>query len=102
MLTMDGGLVLGVGGTEVLASIKSSGTIDFANIVTLSCLTNTQTMTGAAANDPIACSWPAALADGLAGTCWISATNTVSYRLCNVTIASIDPASGTFAARVIR
>lgn len=98
----DGGVTLGIGGSAINKSVASSGAIDFANIVTLSCLANTQTLTGAAANDPVACSWPAALADGLVGTCWVSAADTVSYRLCNVTVGSIDPASGTFAARTIR
>lgn len=98
----DGGVTVGTGGTAITLSLSASAVIDFANIVTLSCLANTMTLTGVAVNDPVACSWPAAVEDGLAGTCWVSATNTISFRLCNVTVGSIDPASGTYAARIIR
>lgn len=108
-LTIDGtgastfaGSITIAGGTTIAASLATSGTIDFASVAVQACVTNTQTLTGAATNDPTACSWPAALEAGLSGTCWVSATNTLSYRLCNVTTIAIDPASATFAARIIR
>lgn len=90
---------IGTNGTDISESNAVSGTIDFGSISNGACADNTATLTGAAVNSPVSCSWPAALEAGLAGTCWISATNTVKFRLCNVTGSPIDPASATFGAR---
>jgi len=98
-----GGLTIGTANTSAIAhSGKSSGALDFGSIAQDACADLTQTLTGAAVNDPVAPGWPAALAAGLAGTAWVSAADTVTYRLCNNTAGAIDPASGTFTARVIR
>ncbi len=81
---------------------KSSGTIDFGSVSAGACVSNTQTLTGAAANDPVACGYPTALEDGLIPSCWVSAADTIKYRLCNVTGSPIDPASGNFSARATK
>jgi hypothetical protein len=81
---------------------KVSGTIDFGSIAAGTCAANTQSLTGSATGDPVQCGWPSALETGLVGTCWVSATNTISYRLCNVTGSPIDPSNGTFSARATK
>lgn len=83
-------------------ALDFSTTLDFGSIAAQSCAELTINVTGAAANDPIAPSWPSALEAGLTGTMRVSAANTVTARLCNVTAGAIDPASQTFAGRVIR
>lgn len=87
------------GGTRITESVRASATIDFASIAAQTCVTNTITVTGAAANDETSCSIPAAIENGLSATCWVSSADTVSVRLCNVTTGAIDPASGTYSAR---
>lgn len=89
--------------TAISYSGKSSGSLDFGSIVAGTCAELTQTLTGAGANDPLACGWPSALEANLAHSCRVSASDTITYRLCNVqTVTPIDPASGTYTARVIR
>lgn len=83
-------------------AIDFSGTLDFPSIAAQTCSDLTITATGAAANNPVAPSWPVALEAGLAGTMFVSAADTVKVRLCNVTILAVDPASQTFAGRVIQ
>jgi hypothetical protein len=82
--------------------IDFSGALDFGSIAAQTCAALTITATGAQANDPVAPSWPAALEVGLAGIMHVTAANTVTVRLCNVTAGAIDPASQTFAGRVVR
>jgi hypothetical protein len=57
---------------------------------------------GASAGDSVAAGWPAGLESGLIGTMRISASNTVSVRVCNLSGAALDPAAATFRATVVR
>ncbi len=95
----DTGLIVGTSGTVINDTRKNGGAIDFGSISTLTCSDQTQTLTGASVNDVLSCGYPAALEANLSPSCFVSATNTVTYRLCNVTVGSIDPASGTYSAR---
>jgi len=79
-----------------------SATLNFGNIAAQDCATLTISFPGAAANSPIAPSWPAAIENGLLGIMWVSVADTISVRLCNVTTGAIDPASATFAGRVVK
>ena len=83
-------------------ALDFSSSLDFGAIAAQTCSELTITVTGAAANNPVAPSWPAALEAGLAGMMFVAATDTVKVRLCNVTSVGIDPASATFAGRVIK
>ncbi len=83
-------------------AIDFSATLDFPSIAAQTCSTLTITATGAAANNPVAPSWPTGLETGLAGMMHVTSANTVTVRLCNVTVAAIDPANQTFAGRVMQ
>jgi len=83
-------------------AVDFSATLDFSSIAGQSCATLNITATGAAADNPVAASWPVALEAGLAGIMHVTAADTVTVRLCNVTAGAIDPASQTFAGRVIK
>jgi hypothetical protein len=83
-------------------ALDFSASLDFGSIAAQACGELTISATGAAVNDPIAPAWPAALEAGLAGVMRVSAADTITVRLCNVTASAIDPASQTFAGRVIR
>ncbi len=83
-------------------AIDFSATLDFGSISAQTCAELTITATGAAANNPIVPSWPPALEAGLAGIMRVSSANTITVRLCNVTTSAVDPASQTYAGRVIQ
>ena len=83
-------------------AIDFSAALDFGSISAQTCSTLTITATGAVADNPIAPSWPAALEAGLVGMMHVTANDTVTVRLCNVTTGAIDPASRTYAGRVIK
>ena len=82
--------------------LSGSGTINFGAIPDMSCLASTVTVTGAAAGDHVTAGWPTAIETGLVGSMFVSATDTVAVRLCNQSGASVDPASATFKAAVIK
>lgn len=91
------------GGGTLAVRLVGSATIDFASINDGACADSTSlTVTGAVAADKLAPAWPTALASGLTGSMFVSAADTVTVRLCNLSGASVDPASGTFGAAVIR
>jgi len=54
------------------------------------------------ANNPVIPSWPPGLEAGLLGNMRVSADNTITVRLCKITAGSLDPASATFAGRVVK
>jgi hypothetical protein len=83
-------------------AIDFSASLDFPSIAAQSCSELTITATGAATDNAVAPSWPAALESGLAGIMFVSAADTVKVRLCNVTASAVDPASRTYAGRVIK
>ncbi|HWQ03152.1 MAG TPA: hypothetical protein VNL38_01610, partial [Candidatus Nitrosotenuis sp.] len=83
-------------------AIDFSAALDFGSIAAQSCAELTITASGAAADNAVAPSWPAALEAGLTGIMYVSASNTITVRLCNVTAAAVDPASRTFAGRIIK
>lgn len=64
--------------------------------------TLTVAVTGAAVGDSVAVGPPAALEAGLIWHAWVSAADTVSIRVGNITAAPINPASATWRATVIK
>lgn len=91
MVTASGG----GGGTTGLYS----GTLNFGAIPDLGCAALTLAATGLTTGKTLALSLPAALETGLIGTAFASASDVATVRLCNVSGASVDPASATFAVR---
>lgn len=93
------GFTIGSAGTAISESNRGTGTIDYASIAAQTCVENTITVTGAPIGAECSYSLPAAIDNGLSSTCYISATNTCTLRLCNVTSGAIDPASATYGCR---
>jgi hypothetical protein len=93
---------INVSGVRYNGVVPASSAIDFGSIADGACADNTFTLTGAAANDKLAQSWPAALTSGLHGTMFVSAADTVTVRLCNLSGGAVDLASSTFGAAVVR
>jgi hypothetical protein len=98
-ITMNRPLKIGASGTSLSASIRATATIDYASIAAQVCIDNTITVTGAAVGSETSYSLPAAPTTGLTATSWISAADTCTIRLCNVTVGAIDPASATYGCR---
>lgn len=102
------------GGTT-LASITKAGYITAANILLGSAALDfpstaanttsdlTLTVTGAALGDSVFVGAPnAAVLAGVSYFGWVSATNTVTIRLTNISAVSVNPASATFNVRIIK
>lgn len=84
---------------ETLPVVVAS--LDFGSISASSEASLTVTVPGARAGDLVQVQVPAALDDGLIlRKAWVSAKNTVSIRLRNLTGGGIDPAAGDFAVFV--
>jgi hypothetical protein len=77
--------------------------INFASIAAQTCGANTIVCTGGIASDPVIPRWPVSgLNTGLAGMMWVTAADTVTVRLCNVTTGAIDPGAMDFGASILR
>jgi hypothetical protein len=81
----------------------SQATLDFPSISAASCQELTMTATGAAKGaTPVYCDSSANLPSNTALFAFMSATNTITVRVCNVqTIGSINPASMDFFCAAI-
>jgi len=89
------------GGSGSPTFLAGSGSLSFGAINQAACAQLTFTLTGANAGDSIAPGWPATLEAGLAGTMVVTSANTIAVRLCNLSGATLDPATQTFKATVI-
>jgi hypothetical protein len=76
-------------------------TTDIASIVAGAIATFTITVTGANIGDSVLLSAPSAIEVGLVWSGFVSAKDTVTVRVHNTTAGDIDPAIGTWMARVI-
>jgi hypothetical protein len=84
-------------------TLTGSGTIDFGSIGSQGELTSNITVTGTADGDKVVLGWTnAAEAVGVIYTARGSATNTVTIKASNTTLAPVDPGSGTFKVSVIK
>jgi hypothetical protein len=100
-LTASGTLRVG-GGTVVASILSATATLDFGSIGSNGTETLTITVTGAVAGDSVFLGVPAGLDAGLIFCASVTAANTVTVRMHNSSGGSVDPASGTFRATVIR
>jgi hypothetical protein len=101
LVTATSGVKIGASGTAKTKDFTCTVNFNFASINAATCSSTTITCTGAAAGDAVAPRWPVSgLNNGLVGIMWVTAADTVTVRLCNVTGAGIDPAALDFGARV--
>ncbi len=82
--------------------LMNTATLNYPSIATGTCAADqTLTVTGANPGDAVAPGWPA-LPSGLLGIMLVSATNTVTVRLCNFSGLAVDPPSATYRATIVR
>ena len=89
------------GGSPEPAFLTGSASLGFGAIAQAACAQLTFPLTGANPGDTIAPGWPGTLEPGLTGTMIATSANTVAVRLCNLSGATLDPATQTFKATVI-
>jgi trimeric autotransporter adhesin len=95
MVAVDGGVVP--------TYLNGSAIISFPLIPAGTCSADqTFALPGANPGDAVTPGWPAALEPGLTGLMRVSASGTISVRLCADSTASVTPASATFTAMVVR
>jgi hypothetical protein len=86
--------------------LASTATLDFPSTAAGNCEVLTITVTGAAVGDRVILGIPNASVPGARyyyPTAWVSATNTVTVKGCNLeTITALDPASGSFTVEVLK
>lgn len=83
------------------ATMKSAtATLDFGSIGAGAVAELTIPLTGAVAGDSVAVAAPAALEAGLVFSAFVSAADTVSLRVGNLTAGAIDPASADWTVSV--
>ena len=96
------GTSLSVDKTSVPTYLTATASLSFGSIAQASCAQLTFALTGANPGDSIAPGWPSTIEAGLAGSMFVSASNTVAVRLCNLSGSALTPAAQTFRASVIR
>jgi hypothetical protein len=97
-----GAIQVGSTGTLVTSILSATATLDFGSISSNGTETLTITVTGAVAGDSVFLGCPAGLDAGLVFCASVTAADTVTVRMHNSSGGSVDPASGTFRATVIR
>lgn len=90
------------GGTTLAGYLSNTATLDFGSISSASQAELTITVTGAAAGDTVSLGPPSGIESGLISDGRVSASNTVTVRLANITGSPIDPASATWRASVFK
>lgn len=81
---------------------SGTATLDFPNIGAGAQQELTVTVTGATLGDSVLLGPSSGLEGGLCATGYVSASNTVTVRLCNFTSGAINPASATWRATVMK
>lgn len=104
ILTVDTGTqtLVAVDSATVPSYLAASNVVNFPSIAASACGEMTMALAGAAAGDSVAPGWPANLENGLIGNMRVSANNTVTVRVCNLSGTAVDPAAATFRATVVR
>ena len=83
--------------------LTNSATLTFSSIANNACAPDqTLTVTGANPGDAVAPAWPSNLPSGVLGVMFVSATNTVNVRLCNLSGSAATPPSNAFRATIVR
>lgn len=87
-------------GTAVTGHVSAAAALDFPNLLVGTCSQLTITVTGAATGDTVNLGAPAAIESGLIWSGFVSASNTVTIRVCNSSGLSTNPASASWRADV--
>jgi hypothetical protein len=87
---------------ETATVLTATATLDFPSVVAAGQQELTVTVTGAVVGDTVHAGAPAALEAGLAHNTRVTAANTVTVRVLNITASPIDPASASWKVTVIR
>ena len=82
--------------------LTGSASLDFASIAAGASATLTIAVAGAATTDRVVLNPPSTLPNGVVPVAYVSAADTVTVRLNNVTAAAIDPAAMTYLVTVIK
>ena len=101
-VTVGTAVTCSIDSTTVPTFITGSATIDFGSISQNACATSTITVTGAATGDTVAPGWPSTIEAGLTKDMYVSSANTVTVNVCKITSGSVDPASQTYSATIVR
>lgn len=88
--------------TPVPAYLTGTASLNFPSIAANSSADLTITVTGAALGDKVSVGYSALIEAGLIPWAFVSATDTVTIRMMNVTSSPIDPSSRTFNVAIIR
>jgi hypothetical protein len=98
-------LTVGAGST-ISGYISNTAALDFPSTAAGACEVLTITLTGAAVGDAVILGVDnASIPDPeyIYPTAWVSATNTVTVKGCNIqTVSALDPASGTFKVAIFK
>jgi hypothetical protein len=98
-------LTVGAGST-ISGYISNTAALDFPSTAAGTCEVLTMTLTGAAVGDAVILGVDNASIPGvnyIYPTAWVSATNTVTVKGCNIqTVSALDPASGTFKVAIFK
>ena len=82
--------------------LTNSATLSFSAISNNACATDQSlTVTGANPGDAVAPAWPT-LPSGVLGLMFVSSSNTVTVRLCNLSGAAVTPPSSAYRATIVR
>jgi hypothetical protein len=101
--TSSGGPVtVGVDSAYIPGILTVLANVDFANLASLTCADQTVSLTGAAIGNAVAAGWPSSFNASLLGTMWVSAANTITIRVCNLSGGPINPAAANFRITLVR
>lgn len=97
------GTVFSVDPAAVTTFLSTSASLDFGSMASGRCSTDlTITLTGATVGDNVVPGWPATIDGGVLGMMWVSASDTIKVRVCNLTASSIDPVSQNYKVMIQR
>jgi hypothetical protein len=89
------------GGSTTPTFLSASASLSFGAIAQAACAQLTFTLTGANPGDVVAPGWPPALESGLTGSMIVTSSSTIAVRLCNLSGATLTPATESFKATVM-
>jgi hypothetical protein len=93
---------LAVDNSVIPTYLMNTATLSFPSIANATCaIDQTITVTGANPEDAVAPGWPT-LPTGVFGIMLVSATNTVTVRLCNLSGLAVTPPNSTYRATIVR
>jgi hypothetical protein len=99
----SGQTVVGVDASVVPTYLTSTAVLNFPLIANGACAADqTFTLLGALAGNSVAPAWPSAFEPGLPGIMFVSAADTITVRVCNLSGAAVDPINASFGATIVR